>query len=200
MNERLRYTDPRQKSAEEDQLEPTQDAAVHHRNQEQSVNETEKPLNGWTDGQDSDVEALRGALERTNPQLLHQLDQGIDQKTWHPTDTEAMSTYLRVSLDYISEKNPDVDRQGAANAAAWAAFHQLHEDLENEAHFASPGNTGPVEKHNMKTFLLTAQTDYANAMGDPDLPYKEAIDKMKHTYQEALSVASGNAAPATNPD
>ena len=198
MNEKLGYNDPTPESYDAAPAEGAQEADAQHRARHesvnQSVNEPEKALTGWTDGQDADVERLRRSLEHTNPELLHKLDAGIDtdQEQWHKDDTELMATYMRVTLDHLADTNPDLDRQGVANAAAWAAFQQLHEDLENETRFDSPGSIGPVEKHNLKTFLHRAQNDYATAMADPDLSNREAVDTMQKSYQEAITAAAGD--------
>ena len=199
MNEKLAYS-YRDPAPEPDEAEPNE-AAVHHQAEDRNVNETEKARNGWTDGQDPDVVALRDEMDYTNPELLRKLDDGIDtnQNVWQTKDTEMLASCLRVSLDYVAEQDPDLNRQGAANAAAWAAFQQLHEDLQTESQLDGTRNFGPVEKHYLETRMCQAQTDYASAMSDPRLSNREAVESMKNSYQEAITAASGNAAPDRDP-
>ena len=163
--------------------------------------EAEAESNGWTDAEDPDVKALRNELRQLDSRLLQQLGAGLSTANHgaEPRLAEQMNSYLHEGMDYVCQAGLCTDSQSAANAAAWAVFKGLREDLESGNNFTIPDKIGPSERHLLQTFMTRSQLDYAAALGkaasgedSDDRHRKAAVEAMNEAADNAITAARGD--------
>ena len=151
----------------------------------------EKPGNGWTDGADPDVRAYREELRQMDHRFLEQLDARLDsgaREQLTNRESRDTSSTLREALDWAVLD----DRQAAANAASWAVFQPLREDVESGRDFTIPDRVGPVEQHMLRQCVNWMQTEFATALGNGRADQQDAIDRMDWALERGITAAQGD--------
>ena len=168
---------------------------------DESPGESLAVLNGWLDGFDPDVAALRAELGGLDARSLEVLDRGIEPRPegvgwtgefWK--DVKDLCGSLRDSLDNLSGRDEDFDRQGAANAASWSAFSRMQEGMASGVSFdvLFDGEApGPVERNMLTQFVGGMQQAFSECLAGVDVDRDRSVERMNAAVAFGVSAAVG---------